>query len=249
MKKLLFAAVFFCVVSLTGLVENAFCYVLTDSPNDSIGYPIYELYRMEINQSGSDLTFDIFTNYPGSQRVDSRWTTFAADLALDVNLDGLYEYGVAFSDHDGLSKGSLYAVNTALNASNDILNGWYYSNHYDPTVHHSYPYPGAGYIYNENMIVTMAGVNGAALGSSELTWDRISNSTYPYYKASITLDSDDFLPSGFNGNINVYYGGATCANDYVRGSVPLSNPVPEPASISLLGVGLLGLLGGLRKKA
>ena len=78
---------------------------------------------------------EIYTNYPESGYTVRDWDTFPADLALDIDRNGTYEYGIAFTNHDGFLAGNLYNINQ-----------WYISNDYAP---------GKKYTYHENQIVTI----------------------------------------------------------------------------------------------
>ena len=238
------------VVVLLGYV-SAFAYTINDNPNgmidafywnsirgaqtfDRIGDSIYEVYGMDISQNGRFLTFDIFSNFPnGGDNQVRGWTTFPADLALDLNQDGTYEYGVAFTTHDNVVAGNVYGGTT-----------WNLSNFYDPSsIHDSWPTIGAGYVYHDEQIVTIN--NGNYLNTGNVTWNPLQGSGLAYDIRAV-IDTSNF--GNYTGKFDVFYGGATCANDYIKGSVNVNAPVPEPATMSLLGMGVLGLLGLKRKK-
>ena len=197
-------------------------YTINDAVGDKIGVWEFELYGIDVYINGPNLVFDIYENYPQNGVTVGVWPTQAGDLAIDANRDGTYEYGIAFRDHDGFLSGHLYSVTE-----------WYFSDYYANF------YGASGYSYNHNNIVSIKTGSNEYTGS--VTWNDIPGST-PDYKVTAVIPISE-LTGINNGQINVFYATATCANDYVGGTAQ----IPEPGSLVLLGLGLLGI-GIIRRK-
>lgn len=197
----------------------AFAYTINDAVPDRIGNWKFEIYGINISSNDTNSFFDIYTNYPIHQTFTvGTWTTFTGDLALSTTNNYDWSYGVAFTDHDGFTKGTIY--NNAT---------WHISNDYEPI---------GNYHYNENHIVTLK--SGSVFGTGSVVWqaiDTLGAPNGPDYKVTVTIPKLDGYTPDFQ---HTYWASATCANDFIG--------APEPVStILFLTGGSLLVVRRLRK--
>jgi len=215
MKKVLFA-----VMGLLVLAAPVYSYDINDDIGDRIGDWKFEVYGIDVSSSGGNTVYDIYTNYNINNTFTvGTWKTFTGDLALSVTDGYDWSYGIALSDHDGLTKGTIYS-----NAA------WHISNEYEPL--------SGGYTYNEDQMVTLK--SGTVFGQALISLNQINTPGAPNgpdYKISITIPQLSGYVPDFH---HTYFASATCANDFVG--------APEPVSTALFVLGGSVLLARRMRK-
>jgi len=205
MRRLIKLAV--CLFALS-FAASSYAYTIDDQTNnvwpgsgdpeayDRVGDWKFEIYGIDITPSSGVLNFDLYTNYPQGGFTVGAWDTFSGDLALSTNNNGIFDYGVALTNHDGLTAGALYK-NVSWNKSNDYA-------------------PGGGYIYHQNKIVTID--TGTWVENGSVQW-LTNNDGGPDYQIHIVVPTLNGYVPDFD---HTYYAVATCANDFVGAPEPVS---------------------------
>jgi hypothetical protein len=185
---------------------------------DVIGYPTFETTKIDVVLTGSNLKFQIYTNFP---LAGNSLAPFA-DMALDLDRNGAFEKGIVFSDRTGFSKGlydvSAWATSVDLYKSTGFIYGGLYDN------------------ITPKIPITQI-TSGSLLSGVAVSQTTLGAST-PYYMIEVDLGTVN--GSGQYNNLSLLFGTGTCANDVITGQINGST-VPEPASLLFLGLGLVGL--------
>jgi len=181
-----------------------------------------ETYSITVDTNPELLNISILTNQPQYEKSFFE-TSYAdvADLLLDLSGNGAgWDYAIPLVTHDSFAAGRVYKVTSV--SSGGLPSIW------------------------ETDEVPYRMSSGTAMNgwSGKWTWNRID---------SITMDSNpdwNIVYSQATWSWNVFgqesvrigWATASCMNDTTDGHVPPS-PVPEPATMVLLGSGLVGLAG------
>ena len=211
---------------------------------DIIGNNNYELYKIDVTWSGTDVIIGIYTNTSGS-RIGS---DYVADIAIDLDQNGVWETGIVLKN---VNRASSYDNNTLYTFSNTNNSHWLISDNFSNipgTYGKNYdrsndPNPAGNHDpYDPPVLLT---TNVTPISSQTITavWGVAPNDSPTSYLLTLTLTGVN--EDGDWNNFDILWGTQTCANDTMYAQVH----APIPASVFLLGSGLLGLsLVGWRRK-
>ena len=206
---------------------------------DVIGTPYFNIDRMDITKSGKDWTVVItgdYFKYHDNSSYDSGYPFKLApgDLYIDSN---------GWSADDSASSSGHYEEDTFTSAegwdyvvTQTATGGWgLYNLVFDSTLKYTNvsSLGGSGYIYRQQQ----AWKGGAGTKIGEATYAHASGTD----SATFTFNTGT---SDFSGDVGFHWT-MQCGNDVLEGEVA----VPEPTTMLLLGLGLVGLAGVRRKIA
>jgi hypothetical protein len=158
------------------------------------------------------------------------------DIALDFGNDGSFEYGLVTIGSGIGSAGEVYSIDA-----------WNVGIWDAPKVHNANP---TTEYAKEHPTSIQAGIN---LGDGEFAFSKMTGPVgelggdHWFMEAFIPVSILGLTGEQLAGPFTAHWT-MGCANDWIEVDPPLGGVVPEPASLSLLGFGLLGLLGTRRKQ-
>ncbi len=187
--------------------------------NPGFGDQRFDAEAMYATWDDNNLYFAVVTGFP----KDGAQGYVPAPIAIDFGSDGIYEYGIDVVASSASNVGSLYRPDSW---TNDPFGGnW--GNGY--VGHPSYPIS----MVNKHLVFNPDYIN------------LVYNDTY--YASSSHYVIEGFMPlsafgSDWSQDFTMHWT-ETCGNDAIN-----LTATPEPASMALMGIGLLGLARRLRKR-
>jgi hypothetical protein len=208
---------------------------------DIIGGNEYDISKIEVTWNGSEVIIDIHTNTSGN-RIG---TDYVADVALDLDQNGVWETGIVLKNDD---RSSSYNVNTMYTFGNSNNNHWQISDEYPGGVYgtnydrSNNPNQAGAHDPYDPPVLLKTTATPISDDSVTVNWEADGSPT-PYL---LTLTLTGVNAGGDWNSFDLLWATQTCANDtqYIQATVPI------PGSLLLLGTGILGLglLGWRRKR-
>jgi hypothetical protein len=200
---------------------------------------------MDITQTGSQFQFDIATNFAGKAGtffgsqigygdlfLGSSWNP-AADTRNDTYTNTSWSYALVLDNHFGNGGAlTLYKLvggtttNGALNDNVILSQGLM-----EPTNN----------IYRKDQEVRVNTQSQNLVSMATGSWS--------LGQQSLSMSVDLFGTDLMNSTDLAYHWAMYCANDVIEGKTTITAQVPEPATLGLMGLGLVGLFGFRRRKA
>jgi len=217
---------------------------------DVAGWSGFETYQINVMWYESDVHFQIFTDFPETGYGDGTPHGYPsgglyqlADLAFDLNLDGVWETGLALIDHGAIPEDPSEPEPPGYGLSaNDFERGKVYSvtAWFSPDDIHYYHSGYAGFYDMYAPKLPFAWMRlGTRIGEAEITYTDLGT-THPTYRINITLRGIN--AGGQWDHFSIYWGTANCANDVITGTVERPPPPPTAPAMDEWGLMIFGLL-------